>query len=204
MRLHWLCSYTGRHITYCFSYQFMSFVLFLVSVCLLSLPVLLVYRMNNESMGELISPWKAASNYWEERYIEKNCLDDFSSKLFYSSNPQLWGCVVISVAIAFKDNDIHPWPKGCCGLLYCTFASVCVHRESLETVHALIITINGSSTMYVSFSTQPIQEKQQGGSSSSLSPAADLLCPLWQITSSERDVEECHIFLPVEVFIWTY
>lgn len=128
MCLHWLCSRTDRLITYCFSYRFMSFVLFLVSACLWSLPVLLVYRMNNEGMEELISPWKAASSYWEERYIEKNCSDDFSSKLFYNSNPQLWGCVVISVAIALKDNDIHPWPKGSWGLLYCTFPSVCVHR----------------------------------------------------------------------------
>lgn len=62
-----------------------------------------------------------------KRYIEKKCLDVFGSKVFYSSNPQLWGCVVISVAIALKDNQVHPWPKGCCGLLYCTLLfQVCV------------------------------------------------------------------------------
>lgn len=41
---------------------------FLVSVCLLSLSVLLFYRMSNESMGEAISPSKAATRYWEEVY----------------------------------------------------------------------------------------------------------------------------------------
>lgn len=40
-----------------------SLLLFLVSACLLSLSVLLFYRMNNEGTGEMISPWKAVTRY---------------------------------------------------------------------------------------------------------------------------------------------
>lgn len=53
-----------------------------------------------------------------KRCIEKKCLGVFCSKIFYSTNPQLWGSVVISAAIALKDNQAHPWPKGRCGLVY--------------------------------------------------------------------------------------
>lgn len=54
---------TERHITHCFFCQLVSLFLFLVSACLLSLSVLLFYRMNNEGTGELISPWKAVTRY---------------------------------------------------------------------------------------------------------------------------------------------
>lgn len=43
-------------------------VLLLESVCLFSLSILLSYRMDSESRGELISPSKAALRYWEEVY----------------------------------------------------------------------------------------------------------------------------------------
>lgn len=99
-------------------------VLFLESVCLLSLSLLLFYRMDSESRGELISPSKQPPDTGK-RYIEKN-LDAFGLKILYSSNPQLCGhSVGVPVAVVLKDIGLIPGPTDAVVYLTVLYFSKC-------------------------------------------------------------------------------
>lgn len=115
-----------------------------------------------------------------KRCIEKKCLDVFCSKIFYGSNLLSCGAVVISVAVALEDNQFHPWPKGCCGLLYCTLlfkVYVCTGPSGGITGDCPCINHNHQwliSNVSVS-PAQAVREKQQAD--------VVVLLPAWLLTS---------------------
>lgn len=134
-----------------------------------------------------------------ERYTEKKCLNVFCSKMVYSSNLLSCGAAVISVAIVLKDKQFHLWPKGRCGLLYCTlFFQACVCTDPFGGITGDCPCINHHqwliNNVCVFPFAQAVQEKQQAEVAASPSLNTDLLHCLWYSNSSEKGMRKTILF----------
>lgn len=155
-------------------------VLFLVSVCLLSLSALLFW-MNSESRWELISPWRAATRYWEEAYWKKIWIS-FAWKYFIMAILNCVGCVGIPVAVVLKDIGLIPGPTDAVVYLtvlfqvyVCTSPCGGITGDWACINHGHQCLINNGCVFLLSLFKR--SSRELGGFFSQ--PSTDLLCCLW-------------------------